>query len=360
MLLNIDDSILLDLKQSFDENSSFDSNLATKLQPYFDINLQKADTSSNIQWYYNLFRLSKHVDMGLAHATLQHHIPREYLSHSSLAILKDWTTVGATSDEKPSNNIKLKKHGSDWILDGNINWITNLENADALVTVATEPETGINYRIAIDLKRIEHQVISDVPELVGMKFARPKNIVINNQLLDDQYVIGTISWPKWSDGMFESMKKMHLCFLTNITAAASALIDEIEKLAPSRTDDYSFIIAKNAVMTAIDSWLYRIEEEPSLGHNELYYQRQAQTYTFAKNTLMEVIHLARIYGITNHVVNGDPSRLYRNAVTFSSHQRKVYDFKNGWGDSGTFSSDKYLKHAINNRINNIPFPDSLL
>jgi len=59
--------------------------------------------------------------------------------------------------------------------------------------------------------------------------------------------------------------------------------------------------------------------------------------------------------------DGKESRVFRNAVTFSSHMFKFQDYNNPWGDEShnEINMDDYIRHHFNNIIHKTHIPIEL-
>jgi len=348
-----------------DENDVLDNETLSYYKPYFDVILEKALAEEKIQWFYNLFYVSKHIDLGLGHSIQHNQAARNYAYMCGDDILKHKifndsfeNIIGASTSSKPSDTIRLKKN----ILSGSKNWFTNLATAN-YISMEVIDENNIVNRIVVDLHQVEYKIDNNFPTLLGLRHARPYNISFDNVEIPQNWIIGQKGYP---DPMFVAEVLHHLAFLTNLTAITSALFDEVYEFTKkvNHYQDISIIKLQIDVMTCIDNWIKRLNLFHTNGNvfGEAWLLQHDQLYYFGKKTLLKTISIARDFGIQTHTIaEGDASRTFRNAVAFSSHMQKLYDFKNKWGDETHtfFDMDKYIHHYMNKYIKHIEIPETL-
>jgi|APSaa5957512576_1039674.scaffolds.fasta_scaffold22773_1 hypothetical protein len=346
-----------------DENDILDNKTLAYYKPYFDVILEEASAEEKIQWFYNLFYVSKHIDLGLGHSIQHNQAARNYAYMCDDDILKHKIfndpfedIIGASTNGKPSDTIRLNNN----ILSGSKNWFTNLATASYISLEVTDEKNVVN-RIVVDLQQVEHEIDDNFPKLLGLRHARPYNISFNDIKIPNNWVVGQKAYP---DPMFSVEALHHLAFLTNLTAITSALFDEVYAFAKdtNHATDISVLKLQIDVITCIDNWIKRLNffytdenifsEAWLLQHDQLYY--------FGKKTLLQTISVARDFGIQAHTIaEGDISRTFRNAVAFSSHMQKLYNFKNDWANKTFFDMDKYIEHYMNKHIRHIDIPETL-
>lgn len=325
--------------------------------------LEVASAEEKIQWFYNLFYVSKHIDLGLGHSIQHNQAARNYafMCYDDILKHKIFTDpfeniIGASTNGKPSDTIRLNGN----ILSGSKNWFTNLATAD-YISMEVKDENNVVNRIVVDLHETEHKIDNNFPTLLGLRHARPYNISFNNVMIPKKWIVGQKGYP---DPMFNAEVLHHLAFLTNLTAITSALFDEVYDFAKkiNHTNDISVIKLQVDVMTCIDNWIKRLNFFHT-GENifsEAWLLQHDQLYYFGKKTLLQTISVARDFGIQAHTIaEGDISRTFRNAVAFSSHMQKLYNFKNEWGNKTFFDMDKYISHHMNKYIRHIDIPETL-
>lgn len=352
----------------FDENGYLDNSVLAEFEEYFDVVLSKAPLQEQMQWYYNMFKVGVHIDTGFAHVLQHHHTTREYISYCNDAELAKkafsgnyGSVIGANTDRKPSNGATIEPVNGGYILNGEVPWATNALTANYLITICLDKSDNVLKRVLVDLDKTENVVGHPFSKPIGMSYARPGVITFDNQLIPREWQIGVVDWPVWDESMFKLRVLTSLCFLTNMTANIQALFNEVEEFAlkQQRHNEIGFIKVKNSVMTAIDVWINRLQQYDSIKNDQLFFQSYHQIYVFGKKTLLEVINLSRELGIQKHTFDGEPSRVYRNAMTFSSHMTKIQEFKNVWGQSEVFNTEEYIRHLMNYHINGIEIPTDL-
>jgi len=346
-----------------DENDVLDNKTLAYYKPYFDVILEEASPEEKIQWFYNLFYVSKHIDLGLGHSIQHNQAARNYVFMCDDEKLKHKVfndpfenIIGASTNGKPSDTIRLDKN----ILSGSKNWFTNLGTAD-YISLEVKDENDIVNRIVVDLHQVKYDIDYNFPTLLGLRHARPYNISFNNAEIPENWIVAQKGYP---DPLFNAEVLHHMAFLTNLTAITSALFDEIYEFIKkiNHTNDISVLKLQIDVITCIENWIKRLNffhtNENTFG--EAWLLQHDQLYYFGKKTLLKTISIARDFGIQSHTIaEGDLSRTFRNAVAFSSHMQKLYDFKNEWNNNIWFDMDKYIHHYMNKSIRHINIPESL-
>jgi hypothetical protein len=127
--------------------------------------------------------------------------------------------------------------------------------------------------------------------------------------------------------------------------------------------DMHVIAFENDVFVVMKKWLDRLEQfkyPDSLHSSELYWLEHIQLYIFGKKTLLKAINVSRLLGIQNQLSEGNTSRVFRNAITFSSHMFKFQHYNNQWGDDAhdEFNIDLYLTHSFNKLIHGTDIPET--
>jgi hypothetical protein len=352
----------------FDENSYLDSSVLNEFGEYFDVVLSKASLQEQMQWYYNMFKVGVYVDTGFAHVLQHHHTTREYITYcndnelASKAFSGAYgSVIGANTDRKPVGGGTIEPVDDGYILDGEVPWVTNALSANYLITICLDKSDNVLKRVLVDLDKVEHTASNPFSKPIGMSYARPGVITFDNQIIPKEWQIGVVDWPVWDEDMFRLRVLTSLCFLTNMAANIQSLFNEVEEFAlnQERHNEIAVLKVKNNVMTFIDVWINRLQQYKNIKNDQLFFQSYHQIYVFGKKTLIEVINLSRELGIQKHSFDGEPSRVYRNAMTFSSHMTKLQEFKNVWGQSKVFNTEQYIKHLMNYHINGIEIPTDL-
>ena len=354
---------------NFDEDNSYlQYETLEFFEPYININLHKASPAEKIQWYYNLFYITKNIDLGLGHCIQHNQSGRNfaYLCHDDELKEKIFgtpfsSTIGADAGAKTSDTMIL----SETTLSGSKNWFTNLKTAD-YVTMHVFDRYGINTKVIVDLHKVQHTINSDFPLLLGMRAATPSNLTLHNIDIPSSWIIDRQIYP-YPELLFNAEMMHHMSFLTNLTAITLSLFQEIQAYTKSinRERDMDVIKLELDVFVMIDNWIKRLEYFISNRnvYSESWWMQQRALYLFGKKTLLLAIEVSRMFGMMEHMlVYTTESRVFRNAISFSSHMLKLYKFNNYWGgkdDNNEYKMDLYIKHHINNYTSKTKIPETL-
>ena len=344
--------------------------LLEQVQPYFDIDLPNAQSTEKIQWFKNIFWLTTNLDLGLAHAIHHNQAGRNYIHILEDKELKDkilnsyWpSTIGSDIDLKGSSTVNIRKVDDGYILNGEANWLTNVEMADYSTIPALDAD-GNKFKVVVDLSTIPHKIKSDWPLITGMRMARPGTIILENALIPENHCLGGYGYPN----KFHYVEALNATtFMTSMTANIVALWNEVYTFAKNinRERDLSMIDAEIDVFTMINRWMARMNQYNRNEHNEAseeYWIQHSHLYLFGKKTLHKILNLSRVMGIQPMLLrDGKESRVFRNAVTFSSHMFKFQDYNNPWGDEShnEINMDDYIRHHFNNIIHKTHIPIEL-
>jgi len=362
MNLELDSSTFLN-EFVWNENKLLDKETLLLFSPYLHCDLISSDYESKVQWYYNLFTVARYIDLGLAHSLHHNQVARNYVSlccdDEVCNRLLQPTTIGSTAQHKKSNTCVLSKHNNEWILNGTAHWLTNIHAADFITLEVLTDDNKDRYRILIDAKEHQFDVSFDFSESLGMLSAKPGSATFNHLKIDNKYILSKHGWP---DPGFEVSALTNLCFITNLTATTLALFNEIKQYASmhNRCDDIAFKRCEVDVMVTVDNWVHRVSDL-NFVNSEFYWYRYIEVYMFAKKTILDVIALSRDLGIQYQLLNNDSSRVFRNALVFSSHMAKLENFHNLWGNhtNNDFNIDTYVKHYMNKFIRQKQLPTDI-
>lgn len=344
--------------------------LLEKVQPYFELDLPNASPNEKIQWFKNIFWLTTELDLGLAHAIHHNQAARNYVKLLEDKELKDkilnspWaTTIGSDNDIKGSSTVTIREVPEGYILNGEANWLTNAKVADYATMPALDPK-GNKFKVIIDLNSTPHTIKSNWPLITGMRMASPASIVLDNALIPKAHCLGVYGYPN----KFHYAEALDsVSFITNMTANIVALWKEVYGFAKNidRGRDLQLIDTEIDVFTMINRWMTRMNQYTLGEHDhasEEYWAQHLHLYLFGKKTLIKVINLSRIMGIQKHLFrDGDESRVFRNALTFSSHMFKLHDYTNLWGNEShsEFDIDSYIHHHFNKLIHGTAIPGNM-
>jgi len=366
MLKDISTSSFKSLYDSYDEFLTTET--LSHCNDYFAIDLFNATAEEKIQWYKNLFWVTTDIDLGLSHAIQHNQSARNYAHYCtntelSTKIFKSpWhETIGADVEAKPSSNVTIEKVTSGYLINGNVNWLTNLDVAD-YVTIPVFDNNNKRFKIIIDLQRIPHNINSSWSQSLGMKTAHPSSLVLDNVTISEDYCMGDYSYPN----KFHYAETLNsIAFATNMLGNIVAMYREILDFVTTNNmqRDLHIIDLENDVFVALKKWLDRLEQfknPKTLKLSETYWLEHLQLYMFGKKTLLKAISVSRLLGIQHQLVEGESSRVFRNALTFSSHMFKIQNYNNLWGDNShnNINMDLYLKHTFNNLIFNTDIPET--
>jgi len=343
--------------------------LLEQVQPYFEVDLPNAEAKEKIQWFKNIFWLTTELDLGLAHAIHHNQAGRNYIEVLEDEELKNkifnspWaTTIGSDIDLKNSSTVTIREVMDGYILNGEANWLSNVNVADYSTIPALDFE-GNKFKVVIDLNTVDHTINSDWPLITGMRMARPGTIVLDNALIPKNHCLGAYEYPN----KFHYVEALNATtFMTSMTANIVALWKEVHSFAKNigRGRDLQLIDAEIDVFTMLNRWMERLNQY-TLGEHEHpsegYWIQHLHLYLFGKKTLHKVLNLSRIMGIQPHILrDGKSSRVFRNALTFSSNMYKFQDYENLWGDENhsEIDMDLYIQYNFDKIIHNTPIPDT--
>lgn len=366
----IEDIANSNFKQIYKNDESYISyELLEQVQPYFDVDLPNAGPNEKIQWFKNIFWLTTELDLGLSHAIHHNQAGRNYIHLLGDTELRNkilnspWaTTVGSDIELKPSSTVTIREVTDGYILNGEANWISNVEVADYTTMPALNSD-GEKFKVVIDLNTVEHTIKNGWPLTTGMRMARPGTIVLDNAFIPTNHCLGKYGYPN----KFHYMEALNgTAFLSNMTANIVALWKEVYSFAKNigRETDLQLIDAEIDVFTMLDRWMARMNQY-TLGEHESasegYWIQHLHLYLFGKKTLHKVLNLSRIMGIQQHIMrDGKGSIVYRNALTFSSNMFKFQDYENLWGDKihSEIDMDLHIQYNFDKIIHNIPIPET--
>jgi len=286
-----------------------------------------------VLWFYNLFYIAKHVDLGLAHSIQHNQLARNYVIMSDGSELKEWVlnkayheTIGAHAVLKPSDTIAISNN----ILSGSKNWFTNLTVADYIALNIIKPYNAhASEKIIVDLSKASYLIDTNFMELTGMKTACASNISIKEYLVPDTNILNEDKTANRS--FFEECS-----FYTNLLGSISSLFDEVYEHAKkiNKNKDYNVIKVKLDVFTSMNIWVSRMEQLANNINSTTsadWWLKKEYQYLFAKKTLLSVINLSRELCIQKHMIaEGEESRIFRNALVFATHMRKFDQLENLW------------------------------
>jgi hypothetical protein len=366
----IDDISTSNFKEIYNNEESYLSTpILEQCKPYFDVDLTASKPNEQIQWYRNLFWLTTDIDLGLSHAIQHNQSGRNYASMSSNKGICDsvfnakWElSIGCDVDVKPSNHVSIKKAANGYVINGTTNWLTNIEVAD-YATISAHDADGIRHKVVIDLSNIEHTLDTNWGGSTGMRMAQPASLILDNVLIPHDCCLGKYGYPN----VFHANEVLHgIAFITNMVGNVYALYREINVFAKAnnRQRDYLMIDLELDVFAILNRWLSRLNQfhTPSeLNASESYWNEHIHLYLFGKKTLLKAINVSRTFGIQGQLLaNGAESRVFRNAITFSSHMFKLQDYDNTWGDEKhtDLNLQVFLKHQFGKLIHGTTIPET--
>lgn len=350
----------------YDERGFLNKEILKTASPFFNIDFYNDSQEDKVQWFYNLMYVARDIDLGLAHALQHNQVARTHVISCDNAELKDkvlgvpfYETIGSTADWKPSDTVKLHNN----ILYGSKNWLTNLSVASYVALYATNDD-NMQTKVVIDLDKAPHTKEVDFPNTMGMGMAKPFNIHIDEYYVPKGCVLGINGWP---DRSFVEESFKHLSFLSTLIGITQALFNEVYNSAKTRKlhNDFSVIKAKLDVFTATSNWIDMmaslIDEE--VRATEQWWIKKEYYYLFGKKTLLSVINLSRELCVPQHILHeGDASKVFRHAVSFSSHMRRFEHLQNPWGDKDDKEIDlnAFIDLHINKLINKNDLPETMI
>jgi len=365
----INDISQSNFKQLYVKNDEYlTTDILLQCKNYFNVDLVNTNAEEQIQWYKNLFYLTTDVDLGLAHSIQHNQSARNYVYNSTNDKLiarifnSPWeTTIGADVEAKPSSSVTIKELDNGYLIDGNVNWLTNLEVAD-YVTIPVFDENRNRFKVVIDLTEHQHKINSDWNLSLGMKVAQPASLILDNVIIPNDCCMGDYSYPN----KFHYAEVLNgISFVTNMTGNIVAMYREIIQFAKQNDmqRDLHIIDLENDVFVALKKWLDRLEQfktPETLSTSEMYWHEHLQLYVFGKKTLLKAVSVSRLLGIQSQLYEGESSRVFRNAITFTSHMFKIQNYNNLWGDNThkDIDVDLYIQHKFNNLIHNSNIPES--
>jgi len=293
------------------------------LTPYFDLDFVNSNLKEKIQFYYNLQSLAKR-SLGMAHC-LQHHMgARIIVQKSSCMEAKQRVldggfdqTIGSYSTCKSSDTITL----TDYQLSGTKRWISNLHISDYNVMQISQDDTIVF--VYIDLDQIAYTADNSFFTPMGMEIAQPSSIVINQQAIPPEWVLGV----KGTQQFFASSNFASYCFLTNHVAIIQELFADIKKYAEKNNCGAEFELTKLEidVCTALMTWETNLASlDTSESSNEFWHKRNTQ-YAFSKKTLIRIIQLILELGVSYYVdAKSEFSQRFRDAITYAGQAHPLY------------------------------------
>jgi hypothetical protein len=348
----------------FSEGDLLNKDILKVAEPYFNIDYSIASAEDKVQYFYNLLYTTKHIDLGLSHAIHHNQDARNHIEASSNPELKKkvfevpfYSTIGAKADLKPSDTAIIDNQN----LSGSKNWFTNLAVADYVAMEVNQPD-GVRIKLVSDLSNIPHVIDGDFPELVGMKMAKPVNLTIDLVKIPKSCIIGPNGYP---DRWFELESFKHFSFLSNLTGITQALFEEVFEFSKTRQleNDLSVIKVKLDVVTVTTNWIGRMQQilDDEVQSSEQWWFRKEYCYLFAKKTLLSVLNLSRELAVQKHLLKDGPaSRLFRDALSFSSHMSRLDQLAHPWGDKDRETDLQLLTDAyINKFVNKVEIPETL-
>ena len=305
----------------------FNTQTLSQMTPYFETDFVGQPLSEKKQYFYNLRMLSKYA-MGLAHCTHHHHSTRQVviLGHCKQAkdqvLSKRWCEIiGAFSGEKRSDQISFD--GA--TLDGHKRWFSHLDQAEYAIMQVPDSTTGLIKNIYLDLTRFPHDKTWDFYYPIGMEIARPGAINIDNQVIDPDWVLGTLGTQQF----FEQNLFQRYGFITNYFSLAKELFLDIKAYEKKFECDAEFEIRKLEVdiCTLQSQWEQGLDLLDQKTLNHLVWNLLNVQYAFSKKTLIRVIQLALELGVTYFVdARSEFSQRFRDSITFCSHMYPLYRF----------------------------------
>jgi hypothetical protein len=155
-------------------------------------------------------------------------------------------------------------------------------------------------------------------------------------------------------------------FNTTMAGNVYALYREVYEFAKKsgRSRDFLMIDLEIDVFALLNRWINRLNQFKTpneLEASESYWNEHIQMYTFGKKTLIKAINVSRTFGIQTQISkDGAGSRVFRNALTFSSHMSKIQNHSNEWGGDTheELDMDLFLSHKFNEIIHDVPIPET--
>jgi hypothetical protein len=145
------------------DESYISKQILKQCKPYFNVLLPDACPKEKIQWFKNLFWLTSEVDLGLSHAIQHNQSARNYIHNCTNINLTEqvfnssWEdSIGSDVEAKPSSDIDIKKTDDGYLINGTVNWLSNLEIADYATIPVFDNDTRV--KIVVDLNAIKHDI----------------------------------------------------------------------------------------------------------------------------------------------------------------------------------------------------------
>lgn len=301
----------------------FDRSSLIKLQPYFDFDLR--DDSDRLQFFRNLLVLAEQ-DLSMAH-NLQH--SQTALVAVSLGDCQDANRqvldkkftdiIGCISALKRSDTMTFV----DGKLDGQKNWISNLDIADyGVINVAID---GKNSLVYFNRHHLQHQVITDYYDPIGMERTKPYSLRIDHQSIPSDYVLGTSGGQE----LFEQSNFSSYCFITNHLGLTKGLFKEIRDYAQANQcgADHDIKKLEMAICSLELLWESHLDSVLEKNISNRFWNERNTQYAISKRTLIELVQLILELGVSYYTdVRSEFSQRFRDALTYVSHMHSLNRF----------------------------------
>ena len=309
------------LHKDFSEITHFDQQVLTDLVDFFNLDFSLKNLGDYELWFQNLSALAQQ-NLGLAHCVIHnqaaHNVASIAVKHIPEFNYLYTTRIGAYSFPR-SHVDTLTLSGTR--LSGKKFWASNLDVADYIILRMLD-SNKVEKWIYLDLQKINHRIISNNFNPLGMKVAQAFDIEIDDDIpaewILDNYV------PKEELQAVVNFHKYGL--ITNYWSASKALLAYIEKIANERKYSLEYEIEKLRLQVNMLEivWQKNMASLLDKRDREFWYVRDTQ-HNFGKKTLLDIINLfMQLQNSRLCDQNSFESQVFRDAVVFASHIENLY------------------------------------
>lgn len=309
------------LHKDFSGITQFDQQVLCDLVEFFNLDFLLKNLGDYELWFRNLSVLAQQ-NLGLAHCVIHnqaaHNVASIAVKHIPNFKYLYPDRIGAYSFPR-SHVDTLTLTGTR--LSGKKFWASNLDVADYIILRILDPNK-IEKWIYLDLQKINHRMVTNNFNPLGMKVARAFDIEIADDIpaewILDNYV------PKEELHTIVNFHKYGL--ITNYWSASKALLAHIEKIANERKYSLEYEIEKLRLQVNMLEivWQKNMASLLAERNKEFWHVRDTQ-HNFGKKTLIDIINLfMQLQNSRLCDQNSLESQVFRDAVVFASHIENLY------------------------------------
>lgn len=298
------------------EIDTFDKTVLASIQSKFDLNFNTCGIQERSQWFENLFLVAQH-NVGVAHCINQHQSARNSLSFAGLDFKPYADAIGCYSIHHDIDTISI----NNGIMSGTKHWITSANCADFVVFKVGHHSNKDRKLVFVELAEIEHSLIDNNYNPIGLKIAKPMSLVVDNVAIPSGWILHNGKFH--DDDAYNTLMSFYKYgFITNFLGCAIGLYYFIKSIVDGKNYDLQFELQKveSLLFLLKENWRSNMKKSIKRTLDTEYWNWYDTQYNQTKQALSTLLKIAIDIGNSKlYDSNSAYSQRFRDAVVWNSH-----------------------------------------